>query len=161
MGELYTTTGTRVFISSAEVTSATDTAAEYAALTWVEIGMVENIGDFGDEASVVTASVIGDGRIRKLLGADDAGEMPLVVFDDPADVGQTALVAAKAAKRLYGFKVQATNMPEPGGTGSIEYFRGYVRSKRKQYGANDTMVRRSFTVSINSPVTDVAPADGP
>ena len=44
-GDVYATSGSRVFIGPS-VTSATDTSAEFDALAWVEIGLVEDIGGY-------------------------------------------------------------------------------------------------------------------
>ena len=76
MSDIFTATGTKIFIGPS-VTNTTDTAAEFAALSWTEIGLVESIGEFGDQASMVTGAVIGDGRMRKARGARDAGELAI------------------------------------------------------------------------------------
>ena len=93
MADIFTATGTRVFIGPS-VTNTTDTAAEFAALTWTEINLLENIGEYGDESSSVTGAVIGDGRVRMAKGARNAGTLSVTGFHDATDTGQQALVAA-------------------------------------------------------------------
>jgi hypothetical protein len=158
--DLFTASGTKVFIGPA-IDSTTDTKAEYEALTWVEIGLVENLGEFGDQANAVTGAVLGDSRTRKAKGARDAGDMTITCFDNAADLGQQAAVAAEATKNNYAFKVQYANRPEPLGTDGVDYFRGLVMSKRKNVGTNDNIMRRTFAVAINSAVLEVAPAEAP
>lgn len=156
-GDIFTATGTKIFIGPS-VTSATDTAGEYAALTpWTEIGLVESIGEFGDESSAVTFAVIGDGRIRKAKGARDAGSLNITVGYDITDDGQGALVAAEGTYSNYAFRVVLPNRLNAGGTDEINYFRGLVMSKRLNVGNNDNVVKQSFVVGINSPIVIVEP----
>ena len=155
-GDVYAASGSRIYIGPSS-TSATDTAAEFAALVWTEIGLVEDIGEFGDASNVISGAVIGDARVRKAKGAADAGDWTITVFDDPTDVGQVALVAAQATKSNYAFKVVSPNRLAAPGQDGIEYFRGMVMGKRKRMGGNDNLVRRVFTVGINSPIVEVAP----
>ena len=45
MGDIQTTSGSKFWISTDAALPATDTLAEYEALTWVEIGMIEDLGE--------------------------------------------------------------------------------------------------------------------
>lgn len=149
MGNITTATGTRMYIGPA-ITSAIDTEGEFAPLTYVEIGEIENMGAFGDESNLVNAASLSDARVRKLKGARDAGTMPLRCFRDPLDAGQTALYAAEATKYEYAFKIQAADAPTPAYDDSLYYFKGLVSSAREEYGGNDTVVATVFNIAINS-----------
>ncbi len=157
--DLVTASGTKIFIGPA-VTDTTDTAAEFAALPWVEIGLVENLGEFGDQSAAVSGAVLGDGRTRKAKGARDAGDLSIVCFDGPDDLGQQAAVAAEATNNNFAFKVVYPNKLNPTGTDGIDYFRALVMSKRKNVGTNDNIMRRTFQVGINSKIIEVAPTAG-
>lgn len=152
MSNPVTTSGTKVYISTVTVTGTTDTLAEFAALSWTEIGLIETIGDFGDEAPMVTFSAIGDGRVFKTKGARDAGEMTLTCAHDPADTGQAALIAAEQTKFNYGFRVIFADAATASMSNSVVYFRGIVRSQRFNPGGNDAITRRMFNVAVNSPL---------
>jgi hypothetical protein len=156
MARLYTASGTKVFIAPAQASEPANAAA-YAALTWTEITGIESVGEFGDESSIVTGAAIGDGRINKAKGARDAGGMSLVVFPDPEDDGQLALIAAEATNLYYPIKVEEPNKLTGGGTNGIDYFMGLVSSKRKNIGNNDNIVRRTFNIAVTSKVTEVVP----
>jgi hypothetical protein len=96
MGDIQTTSGAKLFIGANSVTSAVDTLAEFEAISpWIEVGLVEDLGEIGDESSSVTGAAIGDGRIRKAKGARDAGTLAVKCFHDPIDVGQLAVIAAE------------------------------------------------------------------
>lgn len=159
MADIFTATGTKIFIGPS-VTNATDTTAEFAALTWTEIGLVESLGEFGDQSSAVTFAVIGDGRTRKAKGARDAGSVTITVGHDTTDDGQAALIAAEATYNNYAFKVVLPNRLNVTGTDEIQYFRGLVMSKRLNVGGNDNVVKDTYEVGINSPVYVVEPTAG-
>ena len=63
-GDIFTASESKFFISSAAVTSVTDTVTEYEALTWVEVGTIESISEFGDKASDVTFASLADAHMR-------------------------------------------------------------------------------------------------
>jgi hypothetical protein len=159
MADIFTATGTKIFIGPS-VTNATDTTAEFAALSWTEVGLVESLGEYGDQSSSVTFAVIGDGRTRKAKGARDAGSVTITVAHDTTDAGQAALIAAEATYNNFAFKVVLPNRLNVTGTDEIQYFRGLVMSKRLNVGGNDNVVRDTYEVGINSPVYVVAPTAG-
>lgn len=153
-----TASGTKMWIGP-QVTDATDTASEYEALTpYTEIKEIESFGEFGDESSSVTFASVGDARVRKSKGARDAGVMSVVCGRDPLDAGQLALKAAEKTNKEYAFKIQAADAPTNLYTDTFFYFRGLVMSARDNYGANDNIVRTTYNIGINSPITEVPSA---
>jgi len=151
MGDIKTASGSKLYIGPA-TTSLTDTLAEFRSITaWVEIGLIENMGEIGDEASAVTGAAIGDSRIRKAKGARDAGTMAVVCFHDPEDLGQIAAIAASETSDNYAFKLTLNDAPT-GQIGSIEYFRALVMGERLNVGTNDNIMRRNFNLAVNSAV---------
>jgi len=152
---VITASGTHVYIGAA-VTDACDTTGEFAAATpYVEIGLLETVGEYGDSSAVVNFAVIGDGRVRKAKGARDAGELTLTSAHDPLDTGQLAMIAAEATKNSYAFKVVIPDRSVPANVDSIHYFRGKVNSKRLNVGTNDNVVRRMFTVLVDSQIYEI------
>lgn len=151
MGDIITASGTRVYIGVA-ATSDVDTVAEFAATSvWTEIGLVESVGEFGDESSAVTFEALGDGRVRKAKGARDAGTLAIVVAHDPTDAGQAAIELAEANNNNYSFKLVLPDGPV-GYSDTILYFRGLVMGKRKNVGNNSNVVRNSYNVAINTEI---------
>lgn len=133
-------------------------AAAYAALTpWNTVGLVESVGEFGDESNAINFAALGDGRVRKSKGARDAGTMAIVVAYDSTDTGQTALETAEGTNVNVAFRVTLPIKATSGGTNEILYFVGMVMSKRNNVGNNDNIVRRTFNVAVNSAITRVAP----
>lgn len=159
MSDVYSANGTKVYIGPS-VAATPANAAAYAALAWVEIGMIESVGEFGDDEALVTGAAISDGRVRKSKGAADAGELTLTLFHAPDDAGQQALLAAQATKNNYAIKVVIPNRLNATGTDEIQYFKGLVRGKRLNVGGNDNLVRRNMAIAINSEILEVAPTAG-
>lgn len=150
--------GAKVYISNAAVLESVDTGAEYAALTWVEIGEAESLGDFGDESAGVSFTSMSSARVRNLKGARDAGNVALVVGHDPLDTGQLKLIEAEASRYNYAFKVVVPDAPAATYNDSIHYFRGMVMSKRMGGLQTNDITKRTFNIGINSPITEVVAA---
>ncbi|HEY8359363.1 MAG TPA: phage tail tube protein [Ramlibacter sp.] len=149
---ISTAAGSKIYIGPVR-TDATDTLAEYAALTpWVEIGEVETLGEFGDESAAVTFLSVGDARTRKLKGARDAGTLALTVGRDPLDAGQIALSAAEKTKFEYAFKIVAADAPDEDYTDTTYYFGALVMSARENYGGADNVVRVTYSLGINTEI---------
>jgi hypothetical protein len=157
MAEPFAASGT--VLSTATYTTTpvgTTGAGSYGVLTWNIVGLVESVGEFGDEANAISFAALGDGRVRKSKGARDAGTMAITVAYDSTDVGQTALETAEGTNVNVAFKVQLPNKITGPGAGEILYFLGLVMSKRNNVGNNDNIVRRTFNVAVNSPLTRLA-----
>ena len=122
-GDIQTTSGTKFYISTAAAASTVDTLAEYEALTWTEVGEIEDLGNVGDVSTEVTGAAIGDGRIRKAKGARNAGTMNVICFDTvPLDAGQLAVIDAEATNDNYAFKIELPDAPPPPGTADDPVF---------------------------------------
>lgn len=147
-----TASGSKVYIGP---TTAAADAAAYEALTWVEIGEVQNLGEFGDQASDVTFTSLSDGRVRHLKGARDAGVLALVCGRDPIDVGQVAARAAEKTKFAYAIKIEAADAPDEDHTDSVFYFHALVQSARDNFGENDAVVTTTFNLGIVTAIIEV------
>jgi len=156
MSQIFTANSTKVYVSTSVVAEPADAAA-YALLAWTEIGGIESLGAYGDEANIATIALLGDARIRKAKGARDAGTLELTTAKWADDVGQIALIAGEGTNFNYPFKIVLPNRLLVAGTDEIDYLIGLISSKRENVGTNDNVVRRTFNVAINSKVTVVAP----
>jgi len=153
MGDIQTTSESQFFISNAAAAATVDTLAEYEALTWIEIGLTEDLGELGDTSPPVSGTAIADGRVRKVKGARDAGTQAVICFHDPLDVGQQALIAAEATKDNYAFKLVLSDQPS-GGSPTTQYYRGMVMSKTMRLATADNIMRRVFNIGINTAIIE-------
>lgn len=129
---------------------ATDEAS-YEADNWVEVGEIENLGEFGDQVSSATFTALADRRVRKFKGTYDAGDMELTLGFDSGDEGQTALNGALKDSKShdYNFKVELED-------GDIFYFSGKVMSRRIAPGSAEDVVKANVSIAINSAVIEIA-----
>jgi hypothetical protein len=148
--------GTKIFIGGPNQNRDTQ-LADYEADSYVEIGEVEDGGEFGDQSDPIEFVALADSRKRKFKGPRDAGTQTIVVGDDPTDEGQIALEAAEAQNLNYNFMVELNDKLTLGGENSKHFFIGQVMSKRRNIGNATSVVKRTFAVGINSAITDTDP----
>lgn len=148
-------------------TPAADKAG-YEADTYVDVGEIEDLGEFGDTFSNVNFTALGDGRVRKYKGTADAGDMTLTVGLDNGDAGQTAVKAAHADRTKGNYNVKVTlNDGNPTANPVIlpttYYFGVKVMNNTVAAGSADNVVRRNMTFGINTPILEIpaGPAAGP
>jgi hypothetical protein len=143
--------------------SGADTETEYKADTYVEVGEIEDLGEFGDTFSSVTFTSLADGRVRKYKGTADAGDMTLTVGLDNGDAGQASLKVAHKDRSKGDYNIKITlNDGDPDATPAILpttfYMRGKVMNNTVAAGAADNVVRRNVTIGINSDILEILPA---
>lgn len=148
-----TAAGTKVYLGT---TTAMTTLTAYAADTWVLIGEVEDLGDFGDTATEATITTLGERRTRKFKGSFNAGTLTVKVGSDPADTGQIALAAAFASDLNYNVKVSLDDKITNAGTPTICYFAGKVMKKARTVGTADNVIRQNFDISIDTEILEAA-----
>lgn len=154
-----TAAGSRLFVGTTlaiDQTSEVTALADFASDVYTEVGEVEDLGEFGDEAGEAQFSSLADRRVRKFKTTFDAGSIPVVCGDDSSDAGQQAMLAAFASDLDYNFKVLLNDQLTISGTPTVQYFRGKVMSKRRVVGMVTNVVRRRFAVGINSEIYEIA-----
>jgi hypothetical protein len=119
-------------------------------LTYVEIGFVESIGDYGDTINDVTFAGLASGRATHLKGLADAGSSELVVGFDASDEGQLKLVEAflDRSRYDYPFKVAYAD-------GDTDYFAAKVMSNKKAGITVEGVLKRNVTLGINSEIYEI------
>lgn len=133
------------------------TLNDYEADSYIAVGEVEDLGEFGDESEEVTFTSLNNARVRKFKGPRDAGTMTISCGNDSSDEGQQALVAAEAQPLDYNVKIELNDKLTLNGTPTTIYFSGKIMSKRLNVGNVSNVVRRMFNVGINTALFEVAP----
>ncbi len=141
-----TSEGSSVFIGP--VTDADDLAG-LEALTYVEIGNVESIGEFGPQKQDVTFTPLKGPSVQHLVGAVDNGMLPIVYAHDPLDAGQNALRAATATKYEYAVKIVLSDEADANDTPTTFYARGPVFGNRINVGGANDVRKRTSNVGLN------------
>lgn len=127
---------------------ANELAATYEALTWIEVGEVVDIPEYGASHDVVTHVPLKTGITAKYHGAKNNGSLSIPFGIDGTDTGQAALKTALANKARVAFQVADAS-------GAAEFFQGKVFSYTR--GANIGQVRTA-TVQIELE-TDIVDGD--
>lgn len=140
-----------------------DTQTQYEADTYVEVGEIEDLGEFGDTFSSVTFTSLKNGRVRKYKGTADAGDLTLTVGLDNGDAGQKAVKVAHKDRSKGDYNIKITlNDGDPTATPALKpttfYMRGKVMNNTVAPGAADNVVRRNITIGINSDILELLPA---
>lgn len=142
--------GATLYIGTAD--DAT-TASAYAALTYTEIGEVENIPEFGGQKEDITFTPVGTGITEHFGGSEDYGTLTVPMGRSPTDAGQIALAAAYGTKDSYAFKlVYADAEDTSGGTDSIEYFHARVLSDRRTVGGASDVTRKNYMLGLTQAI---------
>lgn len=132
-----------------------DIITAFEALVWTEVGEVEDLGEFGDEASEITFTALANRRTRKFKGTFNAGTVTVQAGSDPEDAGQLAMIAAFASDLDYPFRVTLNDQLTENGEPTTLYFGGKVMSKRRNVGNVENVVRQNFPVGINTEIIEV------
>jgi hypothetical protein len=120
------------------------------ALTYKEVGEVEDAGELGDEASTADFTALANRRKRKVKGTFDAGTQQVTLGEDPNDDGQDALKVAQKSDSNYAVKMDY-------GDGTADYYLVQVLSFRKQIGSADSIRKASVSLAINSAIYEDKP----
>lgn len=158
---IKTSAGVKVLIGPAHNTTyGEDTAGRATALTalkaltYVELGEVEDAGELGDEASTAEFTALANRRKRKVKGTFDAGTQQIALGEDPSDAGQKALKTALRSDSNYAIQMDY-------GDGSADFYTGQILSFRKQIGTAESIRKASVSIAINSAVYEQVPAVTP
>lgn len=143
-----TAAGTGIEISAAA--PATEDDAGYEALTYTEIGSVEQIGAIGATTNKVEFQPL-KGPKQKHKGSTDYGSLQPSLAHDPEDAGQELLRTAADPDNnaLYSFKVTYAS-------GDKRYFQGRAFGYPENVGNADSILMANPTVEINTKIVKVA-----
>ena len=141
-----TTSGTQIFISN--TLPATQDEAGYAALTWLEVGEVTDIAEFGRTYEEIITNYLNQRRVAKHKGNYDEGSPAITVTRNTEDSGQQACQTALASDDNSAFKILHQNA-------DVDYFEAKVLSYTQEIGAANKTYNASIQLSIDSDIVPV------
>lgn len=136
--DFETVAGTKLYICATR--PASDTVAAYAALTWVEVGDITNVGGVkGREYSTSNLSTVSNAHDREKKGSYKLpnAEMECAWVED--DAGQILIEAAANDYSIPAFKVVKQG-------GGIRYFTAQVMKFVENLGGSNDTVKGAFTL---------------
>lgn len=143
---LGTVAGTTVGVSA--VLPATYNVAGYAALTFTNVGNIEDGGEHGREYAEVTFNPIDTRGTQKFKGSFNEGSKTLSIGYNSDDAGMAILKTALDSDNDYAFEVAYPD-------GDIDYFIGKVMTLTKATGSVDSIRMASVTLAITTSATGV------
>lgn len=157
VGIKSTLAGAVVSVCATEQTPGLNQAA-FAALTWVAIGNVGNLGDYGASPNIVNYNTLDTDVVQKSKGVTDAGDLSIEVARIFDDAGQIIMRAAGLTKFNYAIKIEYDDAPTSAYTNTIVYNCGVVTGPQTLGGGTDVLIRESYTVGFNQRQVTVNPA---
>lgn len=159
MAELQSVAGSRFYIGTATMAPASNmTAASFSSVVWTEVLHWTNAGPLGEESAAISIDEINSGIQQTIAGTETPPPIDQTFALDYADAGQSALIAARASKKNYPFKVTFGDTPSGGSSPSIRYFVGIVLTAREDLGTSNTVKNLMTTIRRNSNLVRVAAA---
>lgn len=143
---LGTVAGTLIGISAG--TPATFNVAGYTALSFTNIGSIEDGGEHGRTYNEVTFNPIDTRGTQKFKGSFNEGNKTLSIGYNSDDAGMILLKTALNSDNDYSFKV---TYPD----GDIDYFQAKVMTLTKATGGVDSIRMASVELSITTNVAGV------
>lgn len=156
MAELYSVAGSHFYIGSASMQPASNlVAASFSAVTWIEVGKFMTMGPMGEESAAIDVELINESIHQIIPGTDQPPALDMGFGNDPSDVGQVAMIAARAAKVNYPFKIA---WPLKAGqiTPYLRLFVGVVLTAREDAGGPNSIIQFVGNVRRNSNLVRVA-----
>lgn len=145
-GKLSIGTTAAIDYSSYE-NAVADFEADFTA-NGMEVGGLNNMGEFGGAANVLQFPLVSDEFVDKSKGTRNAGDPAVIVGRISDDPGQIRMRAAEKTKFKYNFKLELEDAVDENHTNTIYYFRALVAGVPNQFGGNEDFVTETYTLAI-------------
>ena len=136
-------TGAGTIIGIVLTAPTTYDATGYAALTFVSIGEVTDIPDFGREFELISHKPIGSRGTIKKKGGFNEGSIDLKLGLNTDDAGQILLKAAALSDVDYSFKIAFP-------TGDVYYFRAICLSFKISPGNSGAIISATAKLELQT-----------
>jgi len=146
-------TSTGVVVSAATGQPATFDQAGYEAMTFILIGEVMSLGEFGGQSDEVTSQPLATGITEFFKGFIQYGQPSLGLDRDSTDVGQQLLISHNDGANQFtplSVKVQLQD-------GTVFYLDTKVFSYTTNVGSANQMVGSTANIRVNKVPVEVAP----
>lgn len=136
--DFETVAGTKLSVCATRPTA--DTTVAYAALTWVEVGDIINVGGVkGREYSTATLSTVGNAHDREKKGSYKLPNADFECAWVEDDAGQIIIEGGANSYDILSFKVVKQG-------GGVRYFTAQVMKFTESLGGSNDTVKGAFTL---------------
>ena len=151
MSGAFTSAGSKIYIAPNMPGAYNQAGFEAIDGTFVEIGEVTDLGEFGREYNLVTHNPLADRRTVKRKGSYNDGAVSMQLARVPTDAGQALLLTARDSDDSYPFKVVLQDS-------TIQYFSGQVMSYTTNVGSVDQITGATVAVEIDNDIIEIVGA---
>lgn len=144
MSDAITSAGTRIYVADAVIPNPYNVAG-FEGLTWVEVGEVTDLGEFGRVYNQVTHNPLADRRTVKRKGSYDDGNVTMQLALVTGDAGQVILDEALDDDNSFPFRVVFQD-------GAVRYFAAQVMSFPINVGGVDQILSASVQLGIDNDI---------
>ena len=137
-----TSAGTTIAIAAAP---GTYDLSGFQALTFVDIGEVTDLGEYGKQYASVTHMPLGDRQVKKFKGSFNNGSISMQMAINEVDLGQIDLLTASNSDLSFSFEITKQN-------GSIDYFTAQVMSFTTSIGSVDSIEGGTVNLEIDNSI---------
>ena len=138
-----TSAGCTLSVVAAGAAPATFDATGFAAQTWVPVGEVTDLGEFGREYNLVTHNPVGNRSTQKFKGSFNEGQMDIKLGLQTDDAGQIIMKAAVFSDLSFSFRVVMQNL-------DVYYMRAQCMKWKVGVGSVDQITAASATLEITT-----------
>ena len=124
---------------------ATLNEAGWEAGTYTEVGNIQDMGEFGDTHTPIEYNILKEGRVKRLPGAVDGGQVSISIVYDSNDGGQTIIKDANGTDGLHYFKVKDSDA-------ETYYFAGTIADRRWAARNNSSVKMLTFTIYVTTTI---------
>ncbi|MGF7160128.1 hypothetical protein FHS85_001751 [Rhodoligotrophos appendicifer] len=144
-----TSAGTKISIGT--------TADAHASDTYIQIGEVTNLGEFGRTYQEITHEPLASRDVKKHKGTRNDGSLAIQLARVIDDAGQEAVEDALDTDYDYNFKIELNDAPE-GGMPTLIYVKAKVMSFVDNIGGPNQVVGGTITLGIKTGSKVIVPA---
>lgn len=145
MADLVSWIGGTIGYVAAIIDRAAD-ASDYGAKTFTEMGTVKTIGAVGDTSAAINVSLLKEGRVTKVNGELDGGELSIAVAFDASDATYPAIRALANTNTNVWFEIVDNDADMVGFQGLIANWQETERNNTTEKGA-------TFVIRVNTGFT--------
>ncbi len=147
---LENTTGTKIFIAAA--LPASETLADYEALTMDQIIGVVSFGAWGDTEEDVSEPILAEDRLIHTNGVADGGEVAIAVQHRTVDAGRDLI-------NLQGGTNTLVTVKKLYKSGDAEYGSGVITSPRQRDATTSSTRGFNFMLRVNTGILKATAAE--
>lgn len=150
MAGTYTTAKAKLYACATAQDADLDATA-FAALTWVQVKGVGNIGEWSTSDNIISYDTLDDDVSQKQKGVRNGGDPVVEVKRDFSDAGQDLLRTQANSVEYFAFKREDQD-------GTVMYNRGVVGGPDQPGGGREDFIVQRFTLGFVQTNVVVEPA---